>query len=96
MELLKSSAVIDVHALYRECDSAFSALSELLGSDDYFFDAEKPSLFDASVFAYTHLLLDEGMEWTEMRMVDILGGYKNLVEHRGRILTEYFPGGKIS
>ncbi len=90
-ELLKQSAVIDVGALYRECDSAFSALSELLGEDRYFFSAEKPGLFDANVFAYTHLLLDEGMGWKERRMVDMLGGYENLVRHRRRISEEYFP-----
>jgi metaxin len=88
---LKQSAVIDVGALYRECDSAFSALSELLGDDRYFFSAKDPGLFDASVFAYTHLLLDEGMKWKERRMVDILKGYENLVKHRRRILDEYFP-----
>lgn len=90
-ELLKQSTVIDVGALYRECDSAFSALSELLGDDQYFFSAQKPGLFDASVFAYTHLLLDEGMEWKERRMVNILRGYENLVRHRRGILGQYFP-----
>ena len=90
-ELLKSSAVIDVAALYRECNSAFSALSELLGEDRWFLNAERPGLFDASVFAYTHLLLDMGMGWRERRMVEILGEYGNLVGHRGRILEEYFP-----
>lgn len=90
-ELLRQSAVIDLGALYRECDGAFSALSELLGDDRYFFGAEKPGLFDASVFAYTHLLLDEGMGWQEKRMVDILKGYENVLRHRRRILEEYFP-----
>ena len=91
-ELLKNSAVIDVAALYRECDSAFSALSELLEDDRYFFSAEAPGLFDASVFAYTQLLLDEGIGWQERRMVNLLKGYKNLIKHRRRILQDYFPG----
>ena len=90
-ELLKQSTIIDVKALYRECESAFSALSELLGDDQFFFSGERPGLFDASVFAYTHLLLDERMGWKERRMVDILRGYENLVGHRSRILKDYFP-----
>ncbi len=90
-ELLKQSAIIDVAALYRECDNALSALSELLEDDQYFFSAERPGLFDASVFAYTHLLLDEGIGWQERRMVDMLKGYENLVRHRRRILQNYHP-----
>lgn len=89
-ELLKKSAVVDVEALYRECDSAFFALSQFLGNDKYFFAAEKPSLFDASVFAYTNPLLDDGLDWRETRIRMDLMKYKNLTRHREIILQRYF------
>ena len=89
-ELLKPSPVIDVKALFREAEKAFEALSELLGDDEYFFSQGQPGLFDASVFAYTHLLLDEGMGWSETRMQEGLLKYGNLVEHRHQLLEKYF------
>ncbi|KAL8756479.1 MAG: hypothetical protein Q9184_004487 [Pyrenodesmia sp. 2 TL-2023] len=90
-----SSPVVDVEALYRESDNAFSALSELLGDDEWFFTEKVPGLMDASVFAYTHLLLDDAMMgWKagEERMGDGLrdGRWKNLAEHRRRIYEKCY------
>lgn len=76
--------------MYNDAQNAFAALSTLLGESEYFFGAGKPSLFDASVFSYTHLLLDEGMGWKEDRMTRGLEKYHNLVQHRERILVVYF------
>ncbi|KAG8526720.1 uncharacterized protein KY384_008149 [Bacidia gigantensis] len=89
-ELLKQSSVIDVEALYREAQSAFSAISELLGNDQYFFNEERAGLFDAAVFAYSNILLDEKMQWAERRLVEALAKWPNLVRHRDRILRTYF------
>ncbi|KAL8814908.1 MAG: hypothetical protein Q9223_005911 [Gallowayella weberi] len=95
-ELIKSSTspVVDVEALYRESDNAFSALSELLGDDVWFFGEDVPSLFDAGVFAYTHLLCDEKLGWKEdeERLGKGLreGRWKNLVEHERRIFMKYY------
>ena len=89
-ELLKQSAAIDVQSVYRESDKAFEALSELLGEDEYFFSTAEPGLFDASVFAYTNILLDEGPEWQDRRMREGLRKCQNLVAHRRRILKTYF------
>ena len=89
-ELTKQSARIDAEALYQGSDKAFGALSELLGDEDYYFGERKPGLFDANVFAYTNVLLDEGLGWKDFRMMDGLRRYSNLVEHRGRILEAYF------
>jgi metaxin len=89
-ELLKQSATIDVEGIYRDCDKAFEALSELLGEDSYFFAERRPGLFDASVFAYTSVLLGEELEWRDPRMKEQLREYQNLVEHRERILEKYF------
>ena len=65
----------------------------LLGDDDWFFGAAGPGLFDASVFAYTHLLLDErlGKGWLDTRLRNALMSRKRLTMHRNRILSAYFP-----
>ena len=82
--------MIDAEALYRDCDKAFEALSELLGDDAYFFGEETPGLFDASVFAYTHIFLDEDLNWRQTRVKEGLEQYGNLVEHQKRITEGWF------
>ncbi|KAL8698760.1 MAG: hypothetical protein Q9201_006391 [Fulgogasparrea decipioides] len=95
-EILRSSTspVVDIDALYRESDNAFSAVSELLGDNDWFFGEDMPGLLDAAVFAYTHLLLDELMGWktAEEKLGEGLreGRWKNLVEHRRRIYEKCY------
>ncbi|CAI6340880.1 unnamed protein product [Periconia digitata] len=94
-ELLKTSAVINADELHRQADEAFAALEMLLGDNEWFFGAEKPGLWDASVFAYTHLLLDErlsGVEgcWVDSRVRDLVRARKGLVGHRERILKGWF------
>ena len=90
-ELLKQANVVDVEALYRESEKAFSALSTLLGEEKYFFGEEKPSLFDASVFAYTNVLLCTDLQWQDRRLVEGLKPCVNLVDHRERILERFYP-----
>jgi metaxin len=89
-ELFKAMSYIREDELYFEAEKAFGALSTLLGEDDHFFRNEEPSLFDASVFAYTHLLLDESLNWQNTRLVDSLKKSGNLVQHRQRLLKDYF------
>lgn len=91
-ELLKFSNVIDAEVLYSQAEEAFVALESLLGNDDWFFSASIPGLFDASVFAYTHLLLDArlGKGWLDTRLRDALMSRKRLTSHRNRIFTSYF------
>jgi metaxin len=95
-ELLKFSNIINDETLYNQADEAFAALEMLLGKDDWFFGAKRPGLFDASVFAYTHLLLDDslGKGWVDTRLRDVLKERKRLVTHRERIVTAYFPNGR--
>ncbi|KAE8167172.1 hypothetical protein BDV40DRAFT_187954 [Aspergillus tamarii] len=88
-ELLKTSQYIDVGALEAEADDAFEALSTLLGNNEHFFERSSPGLFDASVFAYTHLILDKGMGWKRNRLAELLQKHENLVQHRERLL-KYF------
>lgn len=91
-ELLKFSTVISAETLYNQAEEAFAALEMLLGKDDWFFGASSPGLFDASVFAYTHLLLDEGLGkgWLDTRLRDALMSRKRLTMHRDRIVGAYF------
>ncbi|KAJ2901250.1 hypothetical protein MKZ38_002114 [Zalerion maritima] len=46
----------------------------------------KPSLFDAAVFSYTHLLLDGDMAWQDRRLAELAAQSPALVRHRDRIL----------
>jgi metaxin len=88
-ELLKYPARVDSELLYEEAKRALEALSILLGSNEWFFEEASPGLFDASVFAYTHLLLDIEMGWREDRLTKSVLRWKNLVRHRERILSRY-------
>ena len=74
----------------RDADAAFDALATLLGDDEWFFGQEKPGLFDASVFAYTQLLLDEGMQWQENQLGDLVRRHEGLVRHRQQVVELYF------
>lgn len=94
-ELLKQSTVIDVESLYKECERAFSALSQLLGNDLFFSTADHPGLFDASVFAYTNVLLDKRLAFSEWRVVEGLKNFSNLVQHQQRIYKLYFEETKL-
>ncbi|KAI4171771.1 MAG: hypothetical protein LQ343_004022 [Gyalolechia ehrenbergii] len=94
-EIIKNSKspIVDIDALYQESIRAFSALSELLGDNDWFF-GDSPGLLDASVFAYTYLLCDDAMGWEEedARWGKELreGRWPNLVEHRRRIYEKWY------
>jgi len=78
--------------IYTEAKLAFSALSTLLGHDDWFFAEERPGLFDASVFAYTCLILDRAntMKWEDKRLQVLLERCENLVGHCDRIMEKYY------
>jgi metaxin len=89
-ELLKYSTYIDIDDLEAEAGSAFEALSTLLGDDLNFFGRDNPGLFDASVFAYTQLLLDDDLGWKQNRLAQHLRRHENLVQHRQRLLERYF------
>ena len=90
-ELLTTSSSVSPDALYADADTAFSALSTLLGDDEWFFGAAQPCLFDASVFAYTFLLLG-GINWQDRTLGEKLSGYENLVAHKERIQSRHFRG----
>lgn len=89
-ELVKITPVVKAEDILQEAVDAFKALETVLGEEDWFFGGKGPGLFDASVFAYTHLLLDEGMGWRVNPLAEKLAGFHNLVGHRNRILENYY------
>ena len=91
-ELTKTSysSTISEKDTMREAAKAFAAFSELLGEDQWFFGQKQPSMFDASIFAYTHLLLDEDLQWGENELGRQLSQHQNLVAHRDRIIEQFF------
>ena len=92
----------------RDATEAFESLSALLGDGCWFFSAagennsgqatnDTPSLFDASVFAYTHLILDSTeagsvgiMGWNDNPLKGILERHESLVKHRNMIMRMYY------
>ncbi|KAF4809694.1 Metaxin-1 [Colletotrichum siamense] len=90
------TAVVDPSRIYADARDAFKALATLLdesgsGGTGWFFGAEEPTLFDASVFAYTNLLLDEQFGWVDCRLVELVKEFPALVKHRKRLLKMCFP-----
>ncbi|PQE25373.1 Mitochondrial outer membrane transport complex Tom37 metaxin protein [Rutstroemia sp. NJR-2017a BBW] len=86
-ELMKTASTIDTHSIYGEAEKAFEALSVLLGDEKWFFGEKEPTLFDASIFAYIYLLLDDTMGWKDRKLVDMVkkSGEGNLVRHSRRV-----------
>ncbi|KAK6006185.1 hypothetical protein QM012_006595 [Aureobasidium pullulans] len=89
-ELVKTTPAVKAQDILDEAVDAFAALSTLLGEETWYFENKTPTLFDASVFAYTHLLLNESMGWRNNPLADKLATFYNLVDHRNRILRDYY------
>ncbi|KAI1938090.1 hypothetical protein LOZ66_003678 [Ophidiomyces ophidiicola] len=88
---------LDTFSRFREVDSllsaakdAFEVLSTVLKDQAYFTGTDTPGILDASLFAYTHLILDESFGWKRNPLKKYLNKYENLVRHRNRILQAYF------
>lgn len=90
-EIIKatSSSTISESDIMRAAGEAMAALSSLLGDSHWFFGQAQAGIFDASVFAYTHLLLDGEMGWEESELSGMIEGHSNLVQHRQRISRVY-------
>jgi metaxin len=87
------TAVDATAEIYPAAAGAFDALAVLLreSTTGWFFGADRPGLFDAAVFAYTQLLLEDrqevgGLNWEDRRLGDLVraagGGAGELVRHR--------------
>ncbi|KIW28770.1 uncharacterized protein PV07_04644 [Cladophialophora immunda] len=89
-ELLKMNAVIDPQQLYSQAEQAFRSLSTLLADDQFFFGQSTPGLFDASLFAYTQIILDDHHSFETQTLNSSLKKHQNLVQHRNRLLRGFF------
>ena len=91
-ELVKSSSTKTLveEEIMSDAENAFEALATLLGSDEWFFGQERPGLFDASVFAYTQLVLDESMLWEDNKLGELVRRHAGLVRHRESVVGLYF------
>ncbi|KAF3912590.1 Metaxin-3 [Orbilia brochopaga] len=89
-----SAAITTGRTLYARADEAWAALSTLLGTDRWFFGARDAGLFDASVFAYVHLILaaesDSGSSSIVAELVAGVRRHNNLLEHEARIRRTWF------
>ncbi|UKZ75232.1 hypothetical protein TrVFT333_002907 [Trichoderma virens FT-333] len=93
-EILKTTrrALIDPPQLLADATDALRSLSALLAGDDWFFGQPGPGLFDAEVFAYTYLILDEAFGWADdYSLAQCLAKFDNLVEHRRRLYERCWP-----
>jgi len=91
-ELLKHHTTIDPSTIYTEAEEAFKDIAAKLGEDQWFFEQASPGLFDAAVFAYTQLLLDNGLGagWQDKRLQQAVRMHDNLVQHRDRVAHLYY------
>ena len=91
-EIVKASTCTTIVEadLMRDAAQAFEALSALLGQNDWFFGQERPGLLDASVFAYTYLVLRGVLDWRSNALTEMLEKNENLLSHRRRILDLYY------
>jgi metaxin len=93
-EILKTTrtAVISPLQLLSDATDALRSLSALLSADEWFFGRSEPGLFDAEVFAYTYLILDEDFGWADdSSLARCLTKFSNLVEHRRRLYERCWP-----
>lgn len=83
----RPGGVIKADDIYADADAAFAALATLLIEQDgeWFFGSQEPGLFDAAVFAYTHLILT--LPWDEKgkKLVGLVRKHEVLVEHEQRV-----------
>ena len=75
-ELSKHTPLVDVDGLYLEADEAFAALDSLMTRKEKHDAVGKPSLLEATLFAYLFLLLETPYSfWADTRLVDIVRKY---------------------
>jgi len=96
-----STSSIDLEGLYKDAEDAFEALSNLLGEKDWYSQTEnstkeeqQPGLLDASVFAYTHVVLrlfaSLSVGSPGERLRTSITRCSNILEHHDRIARQYF------
>lgn len=92
-ELLQArpGGVVSADDIYADAESAVSALSTVLGDDEWFFGGKEPGLFDATLFGYLHLILTLKWDEKEAGLVRAVKKHGNLVGHEERIRMKMYP-----
>ncbi|KAH0530720.1 hypothetical protein TsFJ059_005314 [Trichoderma semiorbis] len=93
-EILKTTrrSLVDPRQLLLDATDALRSLSALLADNDWFFGQSEPGMFDAEVFAYTYLILDEAFGWADdYSLAQCLAKFDNLVEHKRRLYERCWP-----
>ena len=89
-DLLKAKPLIDERAIYLEAEQAFIALDTYV-SEGIKSGRAPTSLLDAAIFSYVYLLLElEQGVWADRRLVDVLGRFEGLREHKELIKKNHF------
>lgn len=96
-----ATSSIDLEGLYKDAEDAFEALSDFLGEKEWYSQIEhltkeeqKPGILDASVFAYTHVVLtlfaslSVGSPGERLRTA--ITRCSNLLDHHDRIARQYY------
>ena len=86
-----------VDTLYASAENALQAFETALsGAEDWLSGSDQPSLLDAALFSYLHLILDDelgspvGGAWSHDRLREMIRGFPNLRRHAERIHSSYF------
>lgn len=87
---------IDVDDIYARAGLALESFATALAKDDDWWilggdNDGRPTLVDAALFAYTHLLLDKNMGWKDKRLVRRVERFAPLRQHHDRIMREFYP-----
>ncbi|PNY28841.1 Uncharacterized protein TCAP_01238 [Tolypocladium capitatum] len=95
-EILKTTRrpLLSPPRLLADAAAAFRSLAALLADHEWFFAADAPGTFDAEVFAYTHLILDEAIGWRDDPLRTCLAEFPNLVRHSTRLYEACWGAGE--
>lgn len=95
LSIAAPGGVVDIDDIYARAAAAFEALAGALEGEEWVLGGDGgATMLDAEVFAYTHLVLEEGMGWGDGRLGREVGRWRALVEHRERVLKRCWGGGE--
>ncbi|QSL64319.1 hypothetical protein MERGE_001619 [Pneumocystis wakefieldiae] len=83
LSVRQKTGLLNAKEVYTDASYALHALSIKLGQDNWFFGAEDPSYIDATLFAYTHLVLSINLP--DDTLAREIKKHENLVKHAERV-----------
>ncbi|EPE10196.1 dash complex subunit dad4 [Ophiostoma piceae UAMH 11346] len=97
--------------IYKDAAVALSAVQSVLEENDddapFLFNRKEPTILDAAVFSYTHLLLEDDdqadnanaskrFRWHNSELSNLVRGHPLLVQHRDTIADRYWGAAKTA